>query len=267
MVVEFRILGCLEAESGGRLVPVGGLQERRVLAALLLEAGRVVPVTQLAEAMWDEAPPVTAGKQVRNAVSLLRGKLAGAGAEGLIVTVAGGYRMDPVGSTVDAHVFEAGVTAADRAAAAGKTAEAAGLLRSALALWRGPVLAGLASRWLEPAATAWEERRAAAQEMCCEVELALGRHREILGELAGLAAHYPLRETLTGLYMVALYRCGRRADALAAYHRTRELLAEQLGLDPGPELQHLQQQILTADPALAARRTAPSAAGHASYPG
>jgi DNA-binding SARP family transcriptional activator/tetratricopeptide (TPR) repeat protein len=260
--MEFRILGSLEAESGGRSVPLSGHRERRVLAALVLDAGRVVPVPRLIDVIWDDDPPATAGKQVRNAVSALRQALRGAGGGDLIATTPGGYRLATDGCTVDARVFEAGVAAAARAASEGKTAEAAGLLRSALAMWRGPALAGLTGQALELAAAAWEERRVAAQEICLDLELALGRHREILGELAALAAGYPLREKLAGLYMLALYRCGRQADALAAYQATQELLADQIGLDPGPELLQLQRQILTADPALAPPGTAPMEAGY-----
>jgi DNA-binding SARP family transcriptional activator/tetratricopeptide (TPR) repeat protein len=248
--MEFRILGDLEMERDGGCVPLGGYRERRVLAALLLDAGRVVPVPRLADVIWGEEPPVTASKQVMNAVSALR-RVLGTDARDLIVTSAGGYRLAADRCSIDARVFEAGVAAAGRAVSEGKTAEAVGLLRSALALWRGPVLAGLAGGSLEPAASAWEERRVAALEMCLGLELEAGRHREVLGELAGLAAANPLREKLAGLYMVALHRCGRQADALAVYRGTRELLADQLGLDPRAELQQLQQQILTADPALA----------------
>lgn len=132
-MMEFRILGSLEAESGGRRVPLGWPGERRVLAALLLDAGRIVPVRQLVDAAWDD-PPATAGKQVRNAVSWLRSALAEAGGGDLIVTEAGGYRLATDGSTVDAQIFKARIAAARQAVADGKLAEAAGLLRSALAL-------------------------------------------------------------------------------------------------------------------------------------
>src|SRR5215469_4638331 len=191
----------------------------------------MVPVSRLVDAVWDDDPPATAGKQVKNAVSRLRSVLDGAGGERLIVTMAGGYQLSADECSLDARVFEAGVAAGGRAASEGRLAEAVELIRSALALWRGPALAGLSGRWLERAAAAWEERRVAALEMCFGFELGLGRHREVVGELADLVAGYPLREKLAGLYMVALYRCGWQADALAAYQAARELLAGQLGLD------------------------------------
>jgi DNA-binding SARP family transcriptional activator len=245
--MDFLILGSLEAESGGRCVPLGGRCEQNVLAKLVLNAGRVVPVRQLVDAVWDGDPPTTSGKQVRNAISRLRRTLGGAGAGDLIVTGGAGYRLAADGRTVDAQVFEAQVAAAGQAASEGRVAEAAGRLRSALALWRGPALAGLTGRDIESSAAAWDERRFAVQELYYGHELALERHREVLGELAGLAASTPFRENLVGQYMMALCRCGRQADALAVYRGTRELLAEQMGLDPGPDLQRLQQQILTAD--------------------
>jgi DNA-binding SARP family transcriptional activator/tetratricopeptide (TPR) repeat protein len=225
-----------------------------VLAALALNVGQVVPVRVLVDAVW-AAPPASASKQVMNAVSRLRRALGEAGAPDLIATVARGYRLEADICEVDAREFETRVAAAGKAASKGGTAEAARLLRSALGLWRGPALTGLTGGSHELTAAAWEERRVAAQEMCCECEIALGRCREILGELAELVAGNPLREKPAGLYMLALYRCGRQADALAVYAVTRELLAEQMGLDPGPELRGLHQQILAADPALASAGT------------
>lgn len=210
---EFRILGSLEAETaaGGRLA-LGGSGEQVVLAVLLLSAGQVVPVADLVDALWEHRPPATAVKQARNAIGRLRHLLASGGESDAIATERGGYRMCMDGHGLDAWIFEAKVGQAEAAAAAGNVAGAAALLRRALDLWRGPALAGLSGLVIEAAADAWNERRWAAQ------------------------------------LMVALYRCGRRAEALEVYQRVRMTLAEELGLDPGPQLQRLHQQILVGDP-------------------
>ena len=248
--MEFRILGDLEAEAGGSRVKLGPPGDRKVLGLLLLNVGRVVPLPRLVDALWDDDPPVTAVKQVRNAASRLRSRLADAGAPGLIQTRGGGYLVAVPDAALDSLAFEAKVTAAQEASDAGRLGEAARLLHTALGLWRGPLLADLDGRIFADAAAAWEERRCAVAETCHDHQLALGRHREILAELARFADDYPLREKPAGHLMLALYRCGRQADALAVYARMRERLAIDLGLDPGPDLQRLHQQILTADPAL-----------------
>jgi DNA-binding SARP family transcriptional activator/tetratricopeptide (TPR) repeat protein len=245
--MEFRILGCLEAEFDGARVQLGGRRDQTVLAALLLSAGRVVSVRQLVDAVWDDDPPATAGKQVRNSISRLRQALGGTGADGLIVTDPAGYRLDAEELSVDALAFEAAVAAAGNAASDGRIGEAAAVLRTALAMWRGPALAGLTGRDLESAAAALDERRLSAQELYYAHELSLARHAEVLSELAGMVVRSPYREKLVGQYMVALHRSGRRADALAVYLRTRDLLADEMGLDPGSELRLLHRQILAED--------------------
>src|SRR5262249_58310120 len=131
------------------------------------------------------------------------------------------------------------------AATDGRTAEAAGLLRSALDLWRGPALAGVTGRVIESAAAVWNERRCVAEESFYEHQLSLGHHHEVVADLQAFVAEHPFREKAAGQFMLALYRCGRQAEALAAYDHTRMLLAEKLGLDPGPALRRLRQQILT----------------------
>ncbi len=252
MLVQFRMLGNLEAEAGGRRLPLGGPCEQKVLAVLLLDANRVVPVTRLVDALWGDDPSATAVKQARNAVSRLRRLLAESGVPGAIETRGGGYRLAVGDDGLDARRFESMAAQAELAASAGHRAEAAGLLRSALDLWRGPFLAGMSGRVIEDAATAWDERRNSVSEAYYDHQLALGRHRETLGELSALVADHPLREKPAGQLMLALYGCGRQADALALYDKTRRLFADELGLDLGPALRRLHQQILTADPALAA---------------
>ncbi len=243
--VEFRILGSLEAEADGVLLSLGGHRNEVVLAMLLLDAGRTVPVTRLADAVWDDDPPVTAAKQVRNAASRLRRLLEANGAPGAIVTVGAGYQLGVPDTDIDARVFEARITEAEHAASAKRPAEAADALRSALSLWRGPLLAGMTGRAVETAAVGWDERRRHAQEAYYEHMLALGRHLAIVADLSALAAEQPLREKTAGLLMMALYRCGRQADALHAYRDIRTALGRELGLDPGAELQGLHQEVLT----------------------
>jgi DNA-binding SARP family transcriptional activator/tetratricopeptide (TPR) repeat protein len=246
--MEFRILGNLEAgtSSGERLL-LGGPHEQKVLAVLLLTAERVVPVTRLVDALWDDGPPTTAVKQVQNAVGRLRRMLASTGEPDPIVTETAGYRIRLDRSTLDARLFEAMVARAEGAARAGDVAEAAALLGSALSLWRGPALAGLRGAVIEAAAAAWDERQCAIQESFYEHRLALGDHHEIVTDLCSLVTAHPLREQPVAQLMLALYRCGRQADALAEFRRVRTVLAEELGLDPGQELQHLHRRILAGD--------------------
>jgi DNA-binding SARP family transcriptional activator len=182
----------------------------------------------------------------------LRRLLAKSGEPDAVVTESGGYRLRIAGNTLDARLFETKVSQAEAATAAGEVAKAAALLGSALELWRGPALAGLSGRVIVAAATAWDERRWAVVETYCDRLLVLGNHRQVVTELAAVVASYPMREKAVRHLMLALYRDGRRADALALYQDTRMLLAEELGLDPGPDLQRLQQQILGDDPALTA---------------
>ncbi|HEV2370762.1 MAG TPA: AfsR/SARP family transcriptional regulator, partial [Streptosporangiaceae bacterium] len=212
---------------------LGGLRERVILGVLLVDSGRLVPVHRLVDAVWEECPPTTAVKQVRNAVSRLRLVMAGHGVPGAVVAEGVGYRLAVADDHVDARVFEARVTAAKRAGQAGRPGEAVEVLRSALALWRGPLLAGLSGRVVEVTATAWEEQRRSAQDACYEHMLALGRQQEIVAELSAVVADDPLAERPAGQLMRALYGCGRQADALQVYHDSRAALAEQLGLDPG----------------------------------
>jgi tetratricopeptide (TPR) repeat protein len=197
MQVKFRILGGLEAEVDGVPVPLAGQRDRTVLATLLLEAGHVVPVSSLVAALWADDPPVTATKQVRNAVSRLRGLLAGADRPGVIVAEGDGYRLAVRPDCIDARVFEAQVTRAAEAAAAGRRRDAARILADALGLWRGPFLAGVPGRPAEAAAAAWAERRLAAEEAYHEHMLALSQRS---GDVRGQAqAHRGISRALAQL--------------------------------------------------------------------
>ncbi|HEV2377969.1 MAG TPA: BTAD domain-containing putative transcriptional regulator [Streptosporangiaceae bacterium] len=249
--MEFGILGCLEVRAAdGRLLPLGRPCDQAVLATLLVDAGRIVAVPRLVDAVWDDDPPATAAKQVRNAVSRLRSLLAGYGLAGAIETEGAGYRLAVDHDAVDVSRFDALTAGAGRAAAEGRRAGAAEMLAEALDLWRGPALSGMAGGVLEAAAETLNERRHTAAVTYYDHQLALGRHQEVISELYARAADQPLREEATAQLMLALYRSGRRADALAACDRVRRVMAEQLGLDPGTELRRLRQQVLTSDQAL-----------------
>jgi DNA-binding SARP family transcriptional activator len=248
--MEFRILGSLEAAVGGRRLALGSPSEQKVLAILLLAADRLVSVPILVDALWDGGPPATAAKQARNAVSRVRRLLASGGEPAPLLKEGAGYRLVVEDRALDARLFDMMAGKAQAEMAARRVGETAELLRSALGLWRGPVLAGLSGRAIEAAATAWEERRYAAWDVYHDCQLSLGRHREIIAGLSALIADHPLREKQTEQLMLAFYRSGRQSEALQAYARTRDLLASELGLDPGPALRGLHQRILMAEPAL-----------------
>jgi YVTN family beta-propeller protein len=226
-----------------------------VLALLLLEANRVVSMDRLAEDVWGGHPPEGWATTLQTYVFHLRRALEpgrGRGAAGgILVTRDRGYLLRVDRKQLDAAQFASGFTAGRAALEAGRCAEAAQTLRQALDLWRGGVLADLADyAFTRPEAARLEELRLAAVEARIDADLALGRHDALTAELDALAAEHPLRERLHGQLMLALYRCGRQADALAAYRRARDLLADELGIDPGEPLQRLHASVLAHDPAL-----------------
>jgi DNA-binding SARP family transcriptional activator len=247
-VLEFRILGPLEVVGDGGPVTLGGPRQRATLAILLLRANRVVSIDRLADDLYAGAPPVTAVTQVQRQISDLR-KALGPGAA--IETRAPGYVIHVDPASFDLARFEQAAGEAARALERGDPAEAADLLRDALALWRGAPLADLAfESFAQIAIGRLEEIRLAAVEQRIEAELALGRHSELIGELTALAAEHPLRESVSGRLMLALYRAGRQADSLSVYRATREALVQQFGIEPTPELRALERAILMQDPSL-----------------
>lgn len=251
LIVDFRLLGPIEVvNASDGIVEIGSMRERAILARLLLQANRVVPVGQLIDAVWDDAPPATARSQVQQCISTLRRKLGRAGGGNLLETDIAGYVIRLPSEAVDAARFDAHVARGRIAISAGRLADATASLRAGLALWRGPACAGLDSRVIRAAATRLEEDRLATLETCADLELRLGRHREVAGELAGLVAQYPLRERLRAMHMLALYRSGHKAAALDAFRSAREALVTELGLEPGTELSALHRGILAGDPAL-----------------
>ncbi|MFH8338619.1 BTAD domain-containing putative transcriptional regulator [Streptomyces sp. AM6-12] len=245
----------MEAWADGVRLKLGGVIQERVLATMLLEPGKVLPVSRLVEAAWDEEPPATASHQVRKAVADLRRRIPG-GAETLL-TVGPGYRAVIDATQCDLSEFGTLVRTAKSAVAEERLAEAVQVLRSALALWRGPVLSGVGGPVVEAAATTIEERRLAVWEEQIALRLALGEAGELVPDLRELVAEHPLRETLRGHLMLALCRSGRQAEALEEYGKVRELLVEQLGVDPDPHLTKLYEGILRESPELAGAAPAP----------
>jgi DNA-binding SARP family transcriptional activator/class 3 adenylate cyclase/tetratricopeptide (TPR) repeat protein len=256
VTVQFRMLGPLEVlDDDSRPLVLGGAKQRALLAVLLLQAGEVVSADRLIDELWGEDPPETARSVLQVYVANLRRVLEPArprrAATALLVTQPPGYRLDLGTHALDLVRFEQLVADARASLAAGRTAETANLLGEALALWCGPALAEvvLLGRG-QGAITELEERRLAALEQRIEADLVLGRHAVLVGELEALVTAHPLREHLRGQLMLALYRCGRQAEALEVYRQTRETLAEELGIDPSHPLQDLQRAILAQDPRL-----------------
>ena len=255
--MEFRILGNLEVRADSNVVPLGRPTDLKVLAVLLLDADQMVTVERIVHVLWEDGEPDTARKQVCNAISRLRGVLAAHGLRTAIARRGPGYVLTVADGMLDTRLFEAKTTQAAQAASAGQRVQAAGLLEDALRLWRGPLLAGLTGRAIETAAAAWDERRSAVTETYFEHQLALGRHHEVLSQLGAFVTSYPLREKPVAQLMLALYRCGRQADALAVYAECRKRLCTELGIEPGESLKSLHYRILAADPSLADWQTSP----------
>jgi DNA-binding SARP family transcriptional activator len=239
-VVEFRILGPLEVlGDDGRPVALPPAKPRALLVLLLLNRNRTVRTDVLVDQLWDERPPATATKTVQVYVSQLRKGLGDR-----LQTRPGGYELRVGDGELDADRFE-------RLAGEGE-------YRDALELWRGPALVDVRGEaFARSAAERLEEARLAALEDRIDADLDAGRHAVLVGELEQLVEEHPLRERLRGQLMLALYRSGRQAEALDVYRRTRTLLADELGLEPSPELRELEQAILRQDQAL--RRAQPAA--------
>ncbi|MFE9192137.1 BTAD domain-containing putative transcriptional regulator [Micromonospora sp. NPDC007208] len=257
--MRFGILGPLRVGGGESTVTAG--RDRIVLAMLLLRAGRLVPVDELVDAVWEDRPPATARAQLQTCVSRLRRRFAELGlAPELIVTDPAGYGVRTAPNDLDTEVFARGVEAARALVVAGRLGEARTGFRAALALWRGPTLAGIPSRSVRRRAEALDEQRLTALEECVDVELRLGQAAELVEELAESVDRHPLRERLRGQLMLALSSVGRQADALAVYREGRRIYADELGIEPGVELQELHQRVLAGDLALAGRPAGPAGA-------
>jgi DNA-binding SARP family transcriptional activator/Tfp pilus assembly protein PilF len=252
---------------GGEAIPVPRGKQRVVLAALLLSANRAVSLDEIADVLWGSDPPPSAHVTIRNYVRRLRRGLEGTG-HSRLTSVPGGYMISVAAGELDVARFEALTKAAASAARDGNWQRAAPEARAALALWRGQPLTGVESDALAVREVPrLAEMRLQVLQTRIDADLQLGRHAEVVAELGELAAAHPLREQLHTLLMLALYRSGRQADALAAYQRVRRALIEEIGIEPGTQLRELHRRILTGDPALAARGPALAPAGSAAPTG
>ena len=249
--MEFRILGPLEVDDRGRRLPLRGPRQRALLASLLLRAGEIVPEDRLLEEVWRGKPPPSGGAALRVRISQLRKALAATGSPPALTTRSPGYVLEVDAGQVDALRFERLLGEGRALLEADDAAAAATTLREALGLWRGPALAEFADDPFAAAESArLEELRIQAVEERIKAELSLGRHRELAAELEGLVAEHPFRERLLGQLMLALYRSGRQAEALAAYRDARTVYVEELGIEPTRRLQDLEQRILRQDASL-----------------
>src|SRR5215469_15422927 len=253
-VARFEVLGPLRCWRGHVAIDLGPVQQQVVLAVLLLQQNRAIGRQQLINAVWGDAEPRSAENLVhrhisglRRVLELSRYPLAESGQ--LAWTNAGYVLAVPTGG-LDLDSFDREVDTARKARAVGDLVSAAEVLRSALGLWRGPLCDGLASPFLDAQRDRLEERRISIIEECIELDLATGDREDLVSELRQLVTEHPFRERMHGLLMLALYRSGRRADALSAFQDARSLLRDELGVEPAAALQRLHQQILSADPEL-----------------
>ncbi|MDH4340175.1 MAG: AAA family ATPase [Thermoleophilia bacterium] len=245
--IELRLLGPLEVSRGGAVIALGGPKPRALLAVLALEPGHIVSVDGLVEALWPGETPDTAAHAVQVYVSQLRKAL---GAD-LIPRRAPGYALELEPKRIDIHRFVQLAGDGRETLAAGDAAASATIFRESLGLWRGPALADfLYEPFAQTEIARLEELRTVVLEERIEADLALGRHGELVSELEALVQAQPLRERPRAQLMLALYRSGRQADALAAYRSARETLVQELGIDPGPELRQLEAAILRQDESL-----------------
>jgi DNA-binding SARP family transcriptional activator len=255
-MLRFNILGTLEFIYNGRVCVPPAPKVRTVLALLLARPNRLVGIDSIIEELWGPQPPKSAVTTTQTYIYHLRRKFefeAGiADSAAMLSTNPPGYVLRVDDGQLDAVTFEQ-LTAQGRVLLdEGRAAEAARRLREALALWRGPALANTtAGRLIEAYVTHLEETRIRALEMRVQADIALGRHRELIPELRSLVAAYPLNEWFHGQLIDALHRAGRRGEALRAYQQVRQILNEELGLEPSGELQRLQHDVLTGGDAAA----------------
>src|SRR5262245_59356021 len=258
--MDYRILGPLEAFDGERSLSLGGTRQRAVLALLLLHANEALTRDVIIDQLWGETPPPTAAKVLQNCISALRKELPDGGA--VLRTVGGAYALDVRPDELDRDRFEHALAKGRAALAAGDGEHAAEQLRAALRLWRGAPLCDFSyESFAQDEIVRLNELHIAAVEDRIDAELTGGRAEELVPELEALVGRHPLRERLRRQLMLALYRTGRQAEALAAYRDARQTLLGELGIEPSRALQELEKAILAQDPALdvGAHRSAPSA--------
>ncbi len=258
------VLGPVRAWLSGRELPIGPPRQQAVLGMMAMRANRVVSRDELVDAVWGQQAPASAEGGVHTYVAGLRRVLepgrSRRGPSQVLASAGGGYalRLDP--GQVDAVVFERSLQQGRRLRSSGDLNGAIAALDTALGEWHGSAFAGVPGPFAAAERVRLAELRSAAAEERAEVLLDLGRHEQAVPELAALVAEHPLRERMRGLLMIALYRCGRQAEALQAFHDARQVLGEELGIDPGPELSRIHQQILALDPELEAPGRAPEPA-------
>ncbi len=260
--LRWELLGPVRAWRGEVEIGLGAPQQRALLGVLLLREGAVTSQDQLISAIWGEEPPSAAAGMIRSYVSRLRRVLEDGSTAVVIESVAGGYALPVTAGALDLADFQRRIRAAHDARRIGDHGTEATELRAALGLWKGTPLAGVPGGYLENERTRLIELRFAAIEDLAAADLRLGRHAEAGPSLASMVVEQPLRERPRELLMLALYRSGRKADALALFQETQRLLADELGLDPGPGLREMQRRILASDPSLdTPRRDGPAVAG------
>ncbi|HEY1622726.1 MAG TPA: BTAD domain-containing putative transcriptional regulator [Streptosporangiaceae bacterium] len=249
--MDFKILGPLEIVVGAERLDLGGSRQQVVVATLLLSANKVVALDRLLEAIYGEELPPTARAQAQISISSLRRTFASASDSAVLTTHAQGYVIAVEPGRLDSERFEELVGAARAAREAGNPHAAMARYRDALRLWRGPALDGIDSPLLSAAAHRLDEQRLATTEERLSLELELGRHHELVGELSELVEKHPLRERLRGQLMLALYRCDQAAEARAVYRQAEHIMNEELGIDPSEHLRKLDHAIRGSAPALA----------------
>ena len=249
--MEFRVLGALEAGSGGAIVDLGPPKQRALLAILLLHVGEIVPVDRLIDLLWGDGAPRTAGHSIQIYVSELRKALEPPAGPRLILRRPPGYQLDVPAETIDAHRFESLVQRGSALLASGDRDEAIRTLRSSLELWRGPALSDFTyEEFAQPYVRRFHDLHLDAIETLAAAELDAGQSASVVGLLEAAIREDPLRERSRELLMLALYRSGRHAEALRSFEKLRELLVEELGLEPSPPLQQLRDRVLLHDPSL-----------------
>ena len=248
--VSIDLLSPMSVRVNGNSVTPTAAKQRKILALLALNAGRVVSTTTLTEELWGDAPPASSAAALQTYILQLRKRLS-AGPRQLIATYHGGYLLQDAPCRTDISELDRYVGPGRAAAESGDYRTASDLLTRALALWRGPALSDVPpGRILEIEAISLEETRMGILERRVEADLALGRHADLLGELRLLTARHPMSENLSRFLMISLYRSGHSGRALSEYHRLRATLQAELGIDPSPRLQQLHDAILTHSPSL-----------------